>query len=56
MASVNLDTAYTYVRLLIGFIVFNATYNNITVISWRGQFYWWRKPPNSRMSLTNFTT
>ena len=23
--------------------VFNATFNNISVISW-GQFYWWRKP------------
>ena len=25
------------------FMVFNATFNNISVISWR-QFYWWRKP------------
>jgi hypothetical protein len=24
-------------------MVFNATFNNISVISWR-QFYWWRKP------------
>ena len=24
-------------------MVFNATFNNISVISW-GQFYWWRKP------------
>jgi len=23
-------------------MVFNATFNNISVISWR-QFYWWRK-------------
>jgi len=23
-------------------MVFNATFNNISVISWR--FYWWRKP------------
>ena len=23
------------------FLVFNATFNNISVISW--QFYWWRK-------------
>ena len=26
-----------------GSIVFNATFNNSSVISW-GQFYWWRKP------------
>jgi hypothetical protein len=24
-------------------MVFNATFNNISVISW-DQFYWWRKP------------
>jgi hypothetical protein len=23
--------------------VINATFNNISVISWWGQFYWWRK-------------
>ena len=27
-------------------MVFNATFNNISVISWR-QFYWWRKPEYS---------
>jgi len=26
-------------------MVFNATFNNISVISWRS-FYWWRKPEN----------
>ena len=26
-----------------GVIVFNATFNNISVISW-GQLYWWRRP------------
>jgi len=26
------------------FVVFNATFNTITVISRGGQFYWWRKP------------
>ena len=25
------------------FMVFNATFKNISVILWR-QFYWWRKP------------
>ena len=29
--------------LRFSFMVFYATFNNITVIS-RGQFYWWRKP------------
>ena len=24
-------------------MVLNATFNNISVISW-GKFYWWRKP------------
>jgi hypothetical protein len=29
--------------ILIRFMVFNTTFNNISVISWH-QFYWWRKP------------
>jgi hypothetical protein len=29
-----------------GLMVFNATFNNISVISWR-QVYWWRKPEDS---------
>ena len=29
--------------LFVCLMVFNATYNNISVISWRS-FYWWRKP------------
>ena len=40
------------------FMVFNATFNNISVISWR-QFCWWRsrrKLPTCRKSLTNFIT
>jgi hypothetical protein len=24
-------------------MVFNDTFNNISDISWHGQFYWWRK-------------
>jgi len=35
--------------------VFNAIFNNISVISY-GQFYWWRKPPTCHKSLTNFIT
>jgi hypothetical protein len=30
--------------VLFKFMVFKATFNNISVILWRGQFYWWRKP------------
>jgi hypothetical protein len=25
-------------------MVFNATFNNISVISWQSEFFWWRKP------------
>jgi hypothetical protein len=25
-------------------MVFNATFNNISAISYSGQFYWWKKP------------
>jgi hypothetical protein len=31
------------VGLRIRVMVFNATFNNISIISWR-QIYWWRKP------------
>jgi len=30
--------------ILIWFMVFDATFNNILVIYRGGQFYWWRKP------------
>ena len=33
---------YVQVKLMAWFMVSNATFNNIPVISW-GQFYWWRK-------------
>jgi len=26
------------------FMMFNATFNNISVVSWWSVFYWWRKP------------
>jgi hypothetical protein len=36
-----------HIKLLLkfglSFMVLNATFNNISAISW-GQFYWWRKP------------
>jgi hypothetical protein len=37
----------------LGVMVFNATFNNISVISWRSVL---RKPPTCRKSLTNFIT
>jgi len=46
--------------VLLGFVVFNATFYNISVISWRSVLLvgWnrstWRKPPTCRKSLTNF--
>ena len=37
-------------------MVFNATFNNISVISW-GKFYWWRKPeyPEKTTDMSRFT-
>ena len=37
-------------------MAFNGTFNNISVIYPGGQFDWWKKPPTSRKSLTNFIT
>ena len=36
-------TLYLFVWVRVRVIVFNAIFNNISVILW-GQFYWWRKP------------
>jgi hypothetical protein len=33
-----------YINLGVRVMVFDATFNNITVIYSGGQFYWWRKP------------
>jgi hypothetical protein len=38
------EVHYRNARLGLGFIVFNATFNNISVIYRGGQFCWWRKP------------
>jgi hypothetical protein len=37
-------------------VMFNATFNNISVISWR-RFYWWRKPecPEKAIDLSQIT-
>jgi hypothetical protein len=32
------------IGLMVWFMVFNATFNNTSVIYRGGQFYWWRKP------------
>jgi len=50
------------VCLFVCLMVFNATFNNISVISWRSVFYWWRKPedpektPTCHKSLTTIIT
>jgi len=38
-------TTYTllYLKVRVRVMAFNATFNNISAISWRS-FYWWRKP------------
>jgi len=40
----------SWVNLFSGVMVFNTTFNNISVISWRS-VYWWRKPPTCCKSL-----
>ena len=40
------------------FMVFNATFNNISVISWRSFFFWWRwnqTSPEKISDLSQFT-
>ena len=46
---------YSFYRVRV-FNVFNATFNNISVISW-WQFYWWRKPeyPEKTIDLLQVT-
>jgi hypothetical protein len=38
-------------------MAFNATFNNISVISWRSVFFWWRKPeyPEKTTDLSQVT-
>ena len=51
-----------FVRLRVRVMVFNTTFNNISVISWRSVILGgenrstWRKPLTCRKSLTNFIT
>ena len=39
------------------FVVFNATVNNISIISWWSVLYWWRKPeyPEKTTDLSQVT-
>ena len=45
-----------YIIGMVRFMVFNATFNTISVISWR-QFYWWRKTeyPEKTTDLSKVT-
>ena len=45
-----------WVELVFGFMMFNATLNNISVISWRRNQNTRRNTPTCRKSLTNFIT
>ena len=49
-------TLYLFVWVRVRVIVFNAIFNNISVILW-GQFYWWRKPkyPEKTTDLSQVT-
>ena len=49
-------TLYLFVWVRVRVIVFNALFNNISVILW-GQFYWWRKPkyPEKTTNLSQVT-
>ena len=48
--------SYFIVCLFVCLMVFNATFNNISVILWR-QFYWWRKykDPEKTTDLSQVT-
>jgi len=43
--NMNMNTLLNLGGLGLGFMVFNTTFNNISV--YRGQSYWWRKPDES---------
>ena len=44
-------------KFQVWFMVFNATFNNISVISWRSVYYCWRKPeyPEKTTDLSQVT-
>ena len=43
---------YLEKSILYNVMVFNASFNTISVISWRGQLHWWRKPEYSQKTTT----
>ena len=47
----------TKILLYFRFVVFNATVNNISIISWWSVLYWWRKPeyPEKTTDLSQVT-
>ena len=44
---------YLYIRFLLGFMVLNATFNNISAISWRSVF--WRRKPEDPEKTTDLS-
>jgi len=44
MLSLYKSTTWINVGLFVCFMVFNATFKNISIIYRGGQFYWWWKP------------
>ena len=50
------DIQYVHIlkfTIWVSVMVLNVTFNNIQ-LNRGGQFYWWRKPPTCRKSLTKF--
>ncbi len=47
----------TKILLYFQFVVFNATVNNISIISWWSVLYWWSKPeyPEKTTDLSQVT-
>jgi len=51
-----------FILIVVWFVVFSTTFNNISAISWRSVLLVektgvpWQKPPTCHRSLTNFIT
>jgi len=43
-----------YGLIWFGFMLFNAFFNNISVISWQSEIYWWRKAENPEKTTQKY--